>query len=53
MFNSPDSIEVSRDKLYTHQVMAANRVPIPKTILGKKPFQYEFIKQVMPQRRVG
>lgn len=45
MFNPPDSIEVSRDKLYTHQVMAAKGVPIPKTVLGKKPFQYEFIKQ--------
>jgi len=45
MFNPTPSIEISRDKLYTHQVLATNGVSIPKSVLCKKPVEYELIRR--------
>lgn len=35
--NSAQSIETARDKLYTHQILAGNNIPVPKTMLVKFP----------------
>ena len=45
VFNPSASIEISRDKLYTHQVLAAAGIPIPKSVLSRWPFDYEYIER--------
>eukprot|EP00658_Telonema_sp_P-2_P000123 TRINITY_DN1003_c0_g1_i5.p1 TRINITY_DN1003_c0_g1~~TRINITY_DN1003_c0_g1_i5.p1 ORF type:complete len:706 (-),score=134.14 TRINITY_DN1003_c0_g1_i5:369-2486(-) len=37
VLNGVDSIEISRDKMYTHQVLSHFGIPIPKSVLGKLP----------------
>jgi len=36
-FNNAVSIETVKDKLFAHQVLAQNHLPIPKTMLAKNP----------------
>ena len=45
VFNPSASIEISRDKLYTHQVLAAAGIPIPKSVLSRWPFDYTYIER--------
>ncbi|NLM96010.1 MAG: RimK family alpha-L-glutamate ligase [Halanaerobiaceae bacterium] len=45
--NSSVSIETVRDKLYTHQILAESKLPVPKTMLLKFPVDYEHIKKHM------
>lgn len=45
VMNSSDSIEVGRDKLATMQVLATNRIPIPKTMLAKFPLNIDLLEQ--------
>lgn len=42
--NSSQSIEIARDKFHTLQILSANKIPIPKTILAKLPLNMEFIE---------
>jgi gamma-F420-2:alpha-L-glutamate ligase len=44
VFNPSASIEISRDKMYTHQVLAAAGLPIPKSVLSKWPFDVAHIE---------
>lgn len=43
--NNPEAVEAVADKLHTLQVLAAAKLPIPKTILGKFPADVDFIEQ--------
>lgn len=43
--NSSQSIETAKDKLHTLQMLAANKIPIPKTILAKLPLNIDFIEK--------
>lgn len=37
VMNGVDSIEISRDKMYTHQVLSSAGIPIPRNVLGCLP----------------
>ncbi len=43
VINSPSAIEIADDKLRTIQVLTANNLPIPKSILAKYPVDIDFI----------
>lgn len=50
LYNSASSIEICDDKALTHQALAENNIPMPKTIIGPKVFfkvssfeNYEYI----------
>jgi hypothetical protein len=45
VFNPSASIEISRDKMYTHQVLAAAGIPIPKSVLSRWPFDSSYIER--------
>jgi gamma-F420-2:alpha-L-glutamate ligase len=44
VFNPVNSIEIARDKLYTHQVLSTNGIPIPRSLLSRVPIEYDFIE---------
>ncbi|HIS28881.1 MAG TPA: RimK family alpha-L-glutamate ligase, partial [Candidatus Avamphibacillus intestinigallinarum] len=39
VFNSTKSIEISDDKILTHQYLAKNKIPTPKTIVAPKVYK--------------
>ncbi len=41
--NSSHSIETVKDKLYTHQILAENNLPVPKTMLVKFPVNVDLV----------
>ncbi|MGQ0533774.1 MAG: ATP-grasp domain-containing protein [Caulobacteraceae bacterium] len=43
--NSPAAVETVADKLHTLQVLAAARLPTPKTILGKFPADVDLVER--------
>ncbi|MBU0590884.1 RimK family alpha-L-glutamate ligase [Candidatus Micrarchaeota archaeon] len=45
VLNPSRGITKSKDKLETMQILAANKIPIPKTMLAKFPVDYQIIKQ--------
>lgn len=45
--NSSQSIDTVKDKLYTHQILAAHNIPVPKTILAKFPIDVEIVDQYL------
>ncbi|UCB47566.1 MAG: RimK family alpha-L-glutamate ligase [Spirochaetota bacterium] len=45
ILNSSLSIETAKDKLATMQILAANNIPIPKTMLAKFPLNIELVEQ--------
>lgn len=42
VFNSADTIEISDDKIKTYQSLAAQHIPIPRTIFAPKTFGHSF-----------
>lgn len=44
-FNSSQSIEVVKDKLYTQQILAESDLPVPKTMLIKYPVNVELVEK--------
>ncbi len=44
-FNSSQSIDTVKDKLFTLQILAESNLPIPKTILVKIPFESKIVGQ--------
>lgn len=44
-FNTSESIEIVKDKLYSHQILAQNNLPVPKTMLLKFPVNINFIEK--------
>ncbi|NDJ53007.1 MAG: RimK family alpha-L-glutamate ligase [Chloroflexi bacterium] len=45
VFNSSQSVEVVKDKMYTQQLLALNNIPVPRTMLVKFPVNVEFVEQ--------
>lgn len=43
-FNTGNSIDTVRDKLYTQQILAESNLPVPKTMLVKFPINIELIE---------
>ncbi len=43
--NSPDNIEMVKDKLYTQQMLATNNLPVPKTMLIRFPVNEDLVKK--------
>lgn len=43
--NGPESIEIVKDKLYSHQILAENNLPVPKTMLVKFPVNIELVEK--------
>jgi len=43
--NSSQSIETVKDKLYTHQILAENNLPVPKTMLVKFPIDVDLVEK--------
>lgn len=46
--NSSESIETVKDKLYTHQILARNNLPVPRTMLVRFPVDARLV-----ERQVG
>ena len=44
-FNSSQSIETVRDKLYTHQILAESNLPVAKTMLAKFPVDADSVER--------
>ena len=44
-FNSSTHIDMVKDKLFTHQILAQKNFPVPKTMLVKFPVDIEFIEK--------
>lgn len=45
VLNGSQSIEASKDKLATLQVLSANNIPIPKTMLAKFPLNIDYVEK--------
>jgi len=43
--NNPESIEIVKDKLYSHQILAENNLPVPKTMLVKFPVNIDLVER--------
>ena len=43
--NSSQSIEIVKDKLYTHQILAEKNLPVPKTMLVKFPIDVNLVEK--------
>ena len=43
--NSSQSIETVKDKLYSHQILAENNLPVPKTMLVKFPVNVNLVEK--------
>jgi len=44
-FNTSESIEVVKDKLYSHQILAQSNLPVAKTMLAKFPVDVDRVEQ--------
>jgi len=45
VINSSDSIDNTKDKLYSHQILAQSNLDIPKTMLLKHPIDVDFVQK--------
>ena len=45
VINSSESIDNTKDKLYTHQILAQSNLDIPKTMLLRHPIDVNFVEQ--------
>ncbi len=43
--NSSHPIEIVKDKLYTHQILSENNLPVPKTMLAKFPVNIDYVEK--------
>lgn len=46
-FNSSQSIETVKDKLYTQQILAAENFPVPRTMLARYPLNIPLIEETI------
>lgn len=46
-FNSSQSIEIVKDKLYTQQILAAENFPVPRTMLARYPLNITLIEETI------
>ena len=45
VINNSDSIDNTKDKLYSHQILAQSNLDIPKTMLLKHPIDVDFVQK--------
>ena len=45
VINSSDAIDNTKDKLYSHQILAQSNLDIPKTMLLRHPIDVEFVEK--------
>ncbi|NDJ36657.1 MAG: RimK family alpha-L-glutamate ligase [Chloroflexi bacterium] len=45
VFNSSQSVEMVKDKMYTQQMLALNNLPVPRTMLVKFPIDTDFVEK--------
>ena len=45
VINSSDAIDNTKDKLYSHQILAQSNLDIPKTMLLKHPIDIDFVER--------
>ena len=45
VINSSDAIDNTKDKLYSHQILAQSNLDIPKTMLLKHPIDIDFVQK--------
>ena len=45
VINTSDAIDNTKDKLYSHQILAQSNLDIPKTMLLKHPIDVEFVQK--------
>lgn len=45
VINSSDAIDNTKDKLYSHQILAQSNLDIPKTMLLKHPIDVDFVQK--------
>lgn len=45
VINSSESIDLAKDKLFSHQILAASGLPVPRTMLIKHPVDAELVEQ--------
>jgi len=45
VINTSDAIDNTKDKLYTHQILAQSNLDIPKTMLLKHPIDVDFVEK--------
>lgn len=43
--NTPNSIDIVKDKLYSQQILATNNFPVPKTMLVKFPVNIDLVEE--------
>lgn len=46
-YNSSQSIETAKDKLYTQQILAAENFPVPRTMLARSPLNIPLIEEAL------
>ncbi len=46
-YNSSQSIEIVKDKLYTQQILAAENFPVPRTMLARYPLNIQLIEDTI------
>ena len=46
-FNNATAIETAKDKLFTHQLLTQNKLPIPKTMLAKLPVDIALVETLL------
>lgn len=51
VYNNAETIEMVRDKLHTHQVLAERGIPSPRTMLAKLPLDEDML--IMIERTLG
>lgn len=47
MFNTSDSIDAVKDKMYTQQILAEHNLPVPKTMLVKYPVDIDLVDKYL------
>jgi gamma-F420-2:alpha-L-glutamate ligase len=45
--NSSESIDIVKDKLFSHQILARNNLPVPKTMLVKFPINVKLVEKTL------
>lgn len=46
-FNSSTGIDIVKDKLFSHQILAENSLPVPRTMLAKFPLDLDMVKKLI------
>lgn len=47
VINAPHAIDMSRDKLSTYHTLAVNNLPVPRTVLLKRPYDADLVEKLL------